>query len=42
MKSKGYKLKNKIGEGSFGAVYLMKDKDGENCAVKVIDKEKFE
>jgi serine/threonine protein kinase len=42
MESKGYKLKNKIGEGAFGAVYLVKDKDGENCAVKVIDKEKFE
>jgi serine/threonine protein kinase len=42
MESKGYKLKNKIGEGAFGAVYLVKDKDGENCAVKDIDKEKLE
>jgi serine/threonine protein kinase len=42
IKSKGYELKKKIGEGVFGAVYLLKDKDGENCAVKVIDKEKFE
>jgi serine/threonine protein kinase len=42
MESKGYKLKNKIGEGAFGAVYLVKDKDGEYCAHKVIDKEKLE
>jgi serine/threonine protein kinase len=36
IKSKGYLLKKKIGEGTFATVYEVIDKNEENFAVKVI------
>lgn len=41
MEKRGYKVINKLGEGGLGAVYLVKTKNGDNCAVRLIDKEKI-
>lgn len=42
MEIKGYKIKNKLGEGNNGTVYLVKTKNGDNCVLKVIGKEYLE